>query len=676
MKVLERKVQRIGRMTILLLLIILTVALHWDSKAYAVESWTGTVINTSSLNVRSGPGTNYQAISSLKGEQTVQILESGKDSAGKTWYKVVVEEGVTGWVSGAYLDVDIVTNDFQEYLTISGFPESYHAGLTALHEKYPNWVFEAQHTGLSWNDVIKAESKLGRNLVHKNSISSWKSLQTGAYNWETGNWVAFDGGAWVSASEDIIKYHMDPRNFFDEKYVFQFLRQSYDTTMDYTPSLTAIFSKSAFWSSSFEEDGVTKDYVTSVLEAGKISGVSPYTIASTVIQEQGWNPTSGSVSGASGYYNFFNAGAYEADGMGPVERGIWYAKQTDPATLRPWNTRTKSIAGGALIYGKNYVNVGQDTIYLKKFDVIEDGGLYNHQYMTNIQAAASEGKLLSDAFWSESASESTSSSSLVFKIPVYIDMPETPCVKPTGDGSPNNKLSLLSINGYSLTPTFSAEIQEYALIVPYEVSEIEVSAAAYNSKATISGTGKASLNVGRNVIAVEVKAENGDIRTYQLEVVREENDGSSDDTPSVLTSSVYNIDSKTLLITGVKQLPVKAEEFKKNLQSSKGEEILIQKADGTLQEGAVGTGNKVIIVDNTGKAKATYQVVIYGDVNGDGNIFATDYRIIKNQIMGDKQLLFDLYKKAADVDRDGNVYATDYRLIKNHIMEVSEISQK
>lgn len=676
MKVLERKVQRVGSMTMLLLLIILTVVLHLDSKVYAVESWTGTVINTSSLNVRSGPGTNYQSVSSLSGEQTVQILESDKDSSGKIWYKVVVREGLTGWVSGAYLDVDIVTNDFQEYLTVSGFPESYHAGLTALHEKYPNWVFEAQHTGLSWNDVIKAESKLGRNLVHKNSISSWKSLQEGAYNWETGNWVTFDGGSWVAASEDIIKYHMDPRNFLDDKYIFQFLRQSYDVTMDYTPSITAMFSKSSFWTSSFEENGKTMNYVEAVLEAGKNSGVSPYTIASTIIQEQGWNPTSALATGSTGYFNFFNAGAYEANGMGPVERGIWYAKQTDATTLRPWNTRVKSLTGGALIYGKNYVNVGQDTIYLKKFDVVEDGGLYNHQYMTNIQAAASEGKLISDAFWSESASESTAAGSLVFKIPVYIDMPETVCMKPTGDGSPNNKLSSLSINGYSLTPTFNLEIQEYALIVPYAVSEIEVSASAYNAKATISGTGKLPLNVGRNVFAVDVKAENGDVRTYHLEVIREQNDGSNDDTKSVLTSSVYNIDQNTLLITGIKQLPITAEEFKKNLQASNGEAIVVQKADGTLQEGAVGTGNKVVIIDSTGIAKATYQVVVYGDVNGDGNIFATDYRIIKNQIMGDKQLLFDLYKKAADVDRDGNVYATDYRLIKNHIMEVSEISQK
>lgn len=655
-------------------MMLISFVLVIDTKVYAVDQRTGT-INGSGVNVRSGPGTSYGKVGKVSRGDHGIIISEAKDGSGSIWYQMTINE-IEGWVISTYVDVKVQSLDFQKYLTLSGFPESYHAGLTALHEKYPNWVFEAQHTGLAWDDVIKAENKLGRNLVHRNSISSWKSLQTGAYNWETGNWVTFDGGSWVAASEELIKYYMDPRNFFDDKYVFQFLRQSYDANMDYTPSITAMFSKSAFWSSSFEENGETKNYVQAVLEAGAASGVSPYTIASTIIQEQGWNPTSELISGASGYYNFFNAGAYEADGMGPVERGIWYAKQTDTATLRPWDTRTKSLSGGALIYGKNYVSVGQDTIYLKKFDVVDKGGLYNHQYMTNVQAAASEGKLLSDAFWSESASESTAESSLAFKIPVYKNMPKDVCVKPTGDGSPSNKLSSLSLKGFSLTPTFSTDVQEYEVIVPYEASEIEVNATAYSAKAKISGTGKTALNVGKNVITISVKAENGDVRTYKVEVVREENDGTVDNTPSVLTSSVYNVNQDTMLITGINKLPITAAELKRNVQSSKGEQILIQKEDGTTQTGTVGTGNKVLLVNEKGETKAVYAVIIYGDVNGDGNIYATDYRIIKNQIMGDKQLLFDLYAKAADVDRDGNVYATDYRRIKNHIMEVSEISQK
>lgn len=67
-----------------------------------------------------------------------------------------------------------------------------------------------------------------------------------------------------------------------------------------------------------------------------------------------------------------------------------------------------------------------------------------------------------------------------------------------------------------------------------------------------------------------------------------------------------------------------------------------------------------------------YTYVIKGDVNGDGNIFATDYVKIKNHIMG-KTAITGSYLLAADVNNDGNIYATDYVKIKNHIMGKSPI---
>ena len=96
-----------------------------------------------------------------------------------------------------------------------GFPESYKNGLRQIHAQYPNWTFTAVKTGLDWNTVIQNEGVLGRNLVHTNSISSYKSLADGAYNWDSGTWTGFDGSTWVAASTEIISYYMDPRNFLD-----------------------------------------------------------------------------------------------------------------------------------------------------------------------------------------------------------------------------------------------------------------------------------------------------------------------------------------------------------------------------------------------------------------------------------------------------------------------------
>ena len=71
---------------------------------------------------------------------------------------------------------------FEQQLAAEGFPESYKQKLRELHAKYPNWEFKAYQTGLSWQEVVREESKLGRNLVHTTSKDSWKSKDAAAYN--------------------------------------------------------------------------------------------------------------------------------------------------------------------------------------------------------------------------------------------------------------------------------------------------------------------------------------------------------------------------------------------------------------------------------------------------------------------------------------------------------------
>ena len=66
--------------------------------------------------------------------------------------------------------------------------------------------------------------------------------------------------------------------------------------------------------------------------------------------------------------------------------------------------------------------------------------------------------------------------------------------------------------------------------------------------------------------------------------------------------------------------------------------------------------------------------MIYGDVNGDGNINAVDYVQVKNNILGSYKLS-GVYKAAADVDRDGKITAVDYVQIKNSILGTYKISQ-
>ena len=261
------------------------------------------------------PGTtNTKIIGFLKNGQTGEILEE-RNVNGTVWYRMSVS-GMVGWVSSAYIQVtERNTDDFDAYLTAQGFPESYKAQLMALHMQYPNWIFEAQQTNLNWNDVIAAESALGKNLVHTSSISSWKSTQNGAYNWETGEWTVFDSGGWVMASKEMIQYCMDPRNFLDSNNIFQFIKQSYDVNAlsseqiaQKKKDLTNMVSGTYLAGNC---DG--RSYVDVIMDIAAETKVCPLTLASMMIQEQSTNAAAGFITrtdpGNDGYYNYFNIGA-------------------------------------------------------------------------------------------------------------------------------------------------------------------------------------------------------------------------------------------------------------------------------------------------------------------------------------------------------------------------------
>lgn len=645
------------------------------------------VTNASSLNVRSGPGTSYSRVTSLGKGTSITVINEVIGSDGKRWYQIRFSSG-TGYVLGTYIRFPVTYNqdsNFEAYLTSQGFPESYKTGLRQLHAQYPNWVFEAQQTGLDWNTVIQNESIIPRSLIHKNSISSHKSTADGAYNWDNGTWTGFDGSTWVAASEDIIRYYMDPRNFLDDVYIFQFMSHGYDASTQTREGLQKLVQGTFLdgnttggdlgnWSSGGSQStgpggsssqgnssgvvvspgasgnnqgpgvsgnsggnggsndsevhlrgpqvslgqhkasrvtssvrigvkpgqdtsggnssqggtspfpgspsqggtsspvvspggsvssspggmqggtqpspgnnsqggtmspspggssqngsvggsvgGSSIPYVDIIMQAASASGVNPYVLTAMILQEQGSDGRGNSISGKNsaypGYYNYFNVGAYASDGMGPVERGLWYASQSGNYG-RPWNTPEKSIIGGAQFYGDNYVRAGQDTFYLKKYNV-QGNNLYKHQYMTNVDGAASEGSI-----FAESYSDTLKSMPLRFKIPVYTNMPDIPCARPTGDGSPNNKLSSLGANGFSLTPTFHRDTYSYNLIVDGSVNTISIYANAIDNTASVSGTGNFQLSSGTNEIRVRVKAQNGSERDYVIHVVRQ-NGGAS-----------------------------------------------------------------------------------------------------------------------------------------------------
>lgn len=476
------------------------------------------------LNVRSGAGTGYSKTGTVSYGDSLTILSETTDSSGAKWYKISCGN-LTGYVSAAYVQLTSSGSqgssdaDFESYMTKQGFPESYKPYLRTLHEQHPKWIFTAQKLGVDWNTALKEECVVGRNLVHSSALASWKSMEKGAYDFNGGYWYGLDG-SWVAASKEIIMYYMDPRNFLNDTYIFMFENQSYDPSYQTESGVKTILADT-FMSKSYTCPDTKKKYTYSqtFMDAAKKSGVSPYHLASRCRNEQGVNgaPQSlGTVKGYENYFNFFDIQAYATSTMTAAEMGCKYAKTTNPTYLLPWTNQYKSIVGGSIFLGTGYITKGQDTLYLQKFDMVDGGnGLYYHQYMTCVFGQANEAISLKNAY-----SQDILNSAMEFKIPVYNNMPDKLCPKPTSSGDNNNYLKSLSVSGTSVSPKFDKFTATYTAKVNAEVSSVTVNANPLGKSAKVSGKGKVSLKTGENTVKVTCTAASGVKRTYTIKITR------------------------------------------------------------------------------------------------------------------------------------------------------------
>ena len=186
---------------------------------------------------------------------------------------------------------------------------------------------------------------------------------------------------------------------------------------------------------------MTEKYADLILRAAKTSKVSSYHLASRIKQEVGpflsHSSISGKVPGYEALYNFYNIGATSSsEPMGAIINGLKYARdghgassETRTKYLIPWNTKERAITGGGIFIGSSYINIGQDTIYLQKFHVVDNRGgeLFWHQYMTNVLAPYSESNIIYKGYVNSNLLDTD----MTFVIPIYNNMPELPCKRPS-----------------------------------------------------------------------------------------------------------------------------------------------------------------------------------------------------------------------------------------------------
>jgi len=423
-----------------------------------------------SYEVKEQPASDAQTAAVLRSGHTVFIKDVEIDTeTGIVWYKtsfVIDEKEYTGYISRDYLAYSnesllsweeayiepvlqlcrqntvqaeyVLDNNAKNSYSndISQFPESYRAALQTLKNNHPNWTFVKFDTGLNWDEVVNNEMVGARSLVHKSAKEAWKRE------------VYPSDNNWYYATEGALRYCLDPRNGFTESRIFQFEQLTFNESYHSVNAIQSILNNT-FMRGNVPQLSIS--YAQDFYNIGKNRKISPFHLASRVLQEQGVNGGSPLISGTYtgynnqyyGYYNYFNIGATSED---PIQTGLKYAKE------KGWNTPHKSLEGGAGSIGNSYILQGQDTLYLQKFDVESQyNGLYWHQYMQNIQAPASEASTIRNLYNQAGALNGN----FVFKVPTYNNMPASACPDPSLE---TIKLSTTSVSlkgGYDTTVTYS-----------------------------------------------------------------------------------------------------------------------------------------------------------------------------------------------------------------------------
>lgn len=359
------------------------------------------------------------------------------------------------------ISVSAIDNNYKNSLIAEGFPEDYAAKLAELHEQHPNWIFEplmiTQMKGqYTWDYIVYMETddEPSSNLVP----SSDKYI-----NWRHPSNERFDSGSY-RASVDTVRYFLDPRNFMDEEQIFQFC--DYKEYENITLSMVETVLKGTFMENAMLDGTYSNTtFAKYIYDLGRELKVNPIYLASRVRTEQGaagtsafsngnvgdrlWYyysngltgyengkwinaPTSGwteaELKAYNGYYNFFNIGSSGNGYFNIYKNGIDRAKKgtaekkDDWGGDASWNTRWKSIYGGAYTATKSYINNYQNTSYLHKFCVDPRAtGNFWHQYMQDVTGAYDMAKSSYKSFKDNGVLDIP----YTFLIPVYDGMPDS-----------------------------------------------------------------------------------------------------------------------------------------------------------------------------------------------------------------------------------------------------------
>ena len=590
---------------------------------------------------------------------------------------------------------------------ISNFPKEYQSALNKIKDKHPDWNFEAYYTGIPWSTVLLNEtSSHGRNRVIKTADASWRC--------SCGNVAS----GYACASEGIIGYYLDARNFLNEINIFQFLEISYNSKIH---NLSGVKSavKGTFLDNTitYRKNGksYTKSYAEIILEAAEESNMSPYSIVTKIIQEVGTKGSAsvkGTYSGYEGYYNFYNLGAYDTGNA--IVNALKYAKDKE------WDNQYDAIIDGAKEIANSYTNAGQNTAYFYKWDVVgtkilksgssqtvSSSDMFWHQYMTNVQDPTSQSKPLYNTY----ARNGVLDKSLNFIIPIYEDMPSSVDM-PSGFSDDTEDLYYVnctdglrvrnkaSTSGSILTTLYkNTKVQmitkKYTTangivwdkiklsngVTGYTADKYLTACKTNTDSDTVIGTAKTTENLKLRKSA----STSGVLLTTipkntQIDILQKDVSNSNGynwykvkygSYKGYVASQYLNVNNSN---NNNNNNDNKSDEIKLNYEYAKVDgSTLIVKPTSTIKNIANSASGTLKTGETVKVGSKSYTVAMLGDANGDGKVNSADLLKVVNHLNGNSTLT-STYKASADINEDGKINSADLLKIVNHLNGSRNIS--
>lgn len=229
--------------------------------------------------------------------------------------------------------------------------------------------------------------------------------------------------------------------------------------------------------------------------------------------------------------------------------------------------------------------------------------------------------------------------------------------------SSTNSLKSLTIDKIDFE--FNKDNLEYNLETSFATDKVSISYELEDNTASVDSKKEVDLIVGLNKVNIVVTAENGSKKTYTLNITRKEisiNEVLNKSGIKYNETYIYGINVNTStnsLIENIKKV-------------SSSISIIIKDKDNKNKTGTFATGDKVTI--NNGTENKTYEIIIYGDVNGDSLIDKLDYLAILRHYYKYKEYT-GVYKAAADVNHDKTIDKLDYLAVLRDYYGYKKIEQ-